>query len=104
MSQRTCRNQTCCTVLQYKDCYTLHLPWNHVNETFKRIFIYKFYSRNNNSCLGPDFKVILLQRDPRASINSILKEPQEWLSGAAAPTKICGNLLNDYNAVKQVRL
>ena len=92
------------TVLQYRDCYCIYPETTLHTKTFKRVVIYKFYSRNNNSRLGPDFKVILLQRDPRASINSILKEPQEWLSGAAAPTKICGNLLNDYNAVQQVRL
>ena len=53
--------------------------------------------------MGSKFKVVLLQRDPRATINSIQKEPQEWLSGAAEPAKICGNILNDYQTVEKVR-
>ena len=65
---------------------------------FSRFFLH----RNISSHLGPDFKIILLQRDPRATINSLRTEPQEWLSGAAAPTKICGNLLQDFTAMQEV--
>ena len=57
---------------------------------------------NPESSLGPDFKVILLQRDPRATINSLKREIHEWLPGAASPQKICGNLYEDYSAVIQV--
>ena len=49
--------------------------------------------------MGTDFKVVLLHRDPRATINSLRKEIQEWLPGAAAPKKICGNLYQDYSTV-----
>ena len=55
-----------------------------------------------SSSLGPDFKVILLQRDPRGTINSLKREIHEWLPGAASPEKICGNLYEDYSAVIQV--
>merc|ERR1712062_2362 len=56
-----------------------------------------------SSSLGPDFKVILLQRDPRATINSLKREIHEWLPGAASPQKICGNLYEDYTAVIQMK-
>ena len=58
--------------------------------------------RDERSPLGSDFQVILLQRDPRATIHSLRAEPQEWLPNAASPAKICGNLLEDYNNVMEV--
>ena len=58
--------------------------------------------RVENSALGSDFKVILLQRDPRATINSLSEELQEWLPGATSPQKICGKILQDYTTVMNV--
>ena len=58
--------------------------------------------RDENSALGSDFKVILLQRDPRATINSLSEELQEWLPGATSPQKICGKILQDYTTVMNV--
>ena len=58
--------------------------------------------RDENSALGSDFKVILLQRDPRATINSLSEELQEWLPGATSPQKICGKILHDYTTVMNV--
>ena len=57
---------------------------------------------NPQSILGSNFKVILLQRDPRATINSLKREIHEWLPGATEPKKICGNLYEDYSAVIQM--
>jgi len=61
------------------------------------------YMQVENSALGSDFKVILLQRDPRATINSLSEELQEWLPGATSPQKICGKILHDYTTVMNVK-
>ena len=61
-----------------------------------------FLTRNASSPLGSKFKVILLLRDPRATINSINQQPQEWISGTSNPSTICRNGVSDYMAVREV--
>ncbi len=51
-----------------------------------------------NSVLGHRFKVILLIRDPRATINSLLKAPHEWVNLAPNPKMACTNIYNDLTA------
>ncbi len=62
------------------------------------------YCRNPDSALGRNFKVILLHRDPRATINSLNEERQEWLPGATNPNKICGTMHRDLDAIDKVKL
>ena len=46
--------------------------------------------------------MILLLRDPRATIHSINQQTQEWISGTSNPSTICRNGVSDYMAVREV--
>jgi hypothetical protein len=60
----------------------------------------QFFS-DRDSVLGHNFKIILLIRDPRAVINSLLKEPQIWKKLAPNPRMACTNAYSDLTAYQR---
>jgi hypothetical protein len=54
--------------------------------------------------LGQRFKIILLIRDPRAIINSLLKAPHEWTNLAPNPKMACTNIYNDLTAYNRSQI
>lgn len=52
--------------------------------------------------LPSDAKLVVLFRDPRAVINSVLQAPDEWQDNTMGkPDVVCGNMLKDWVALNR---
>ena len=58
------------------------------------------FNKEENSLIDPDCKVIMLFRDPRAILTSIMLSPDYWPSDAAEEEFICKRMVKNLDAIE----
>ncbi len=58
--------------------------------------------KGKNSVIGPDYKVLVLYRDPRAIMTSLQLSPDHWIEEFLEPEYVCKRMITNYNAFQDL--